>query len=161
MDRVSGFGELSTLTNYRYAETGTAHAASTRVQSLKRWSYALAFGANVDGTFGSPDATLIKTIDMLRQENVKILAIAQPIVTRPVGGMTRRAYLNTVIVVQVTASPADLLRRLKRFEQAAGRRGRARNSARPLDLDILLWRGGRVGWKSSGAAGRRDTGSAS
>lgn len=115
-----------------------------------QWSYALAFGANVDGRIGSPRETFVWTLRQLEAESIAVLAHSPPIETRPFGGKTRIAYLNAAIVVSCGYAPAELLRRLKRLERRAGRRTLSRNASRPLDLDILIWRGGLVGFSPSG-----------
>lgn len=49
-------------------------------------------------------------------------------------------HLNAVLALRTALSPAGLLRVLQSLERAAGRRpGATRWSARPLDLDVLLY----------------------
>lgn len=48
------------------------------------------------------------------------------------------AFLNAVMEIGCERDPADLLHRLRRIEEAAGRRGKhERNAPRTLDLDLL------------------------
>ncbi|HRK18912.1 MAG TPA: 2-amino-4-hydroxy-6-hydroxymethyldihydropteridine diphosphokinase [Hyphomicrobiaceae bacterium] len=110
----------------------------------------LAFGANISGAVGSPEQTLSWTIVQLSRAGMDVIDISEPVTTRAVGGKTRLPYLNAAVLVACDRSPADLLRTLKRLERQAGRRTLARNASRPLDLDILLWRGGRVGFSRHG-----------
>lgn len=116
----------------------------------RAWTHVLAFGANIAGTVGTPRETLSWTITQLARDGIGLLAMSEPLTTRAVGGKTRLPYLNAALLVSCDRSPADLLRTLKRLERQAGRRTLARNAARPLDLDILLWRGGRVDFSRYG-----------
>lgn len=118
--------------------------------SSRAWTHVLAFGANISGAVGSPEDTLSWTIAQLARERIAVLMMSEPMTTRAVGGKTRLPYLNAALLVRCDRSPAELLRTLKRLERQAGRRTLARNAARPLDLDILLWRGGRVGFSRHG-----------
>lgn len=73
-----------------------------------------------------------------------------PILPTPPLGPSRRRYANAAILVETGAAmtPDALLRHLKAMERAAGRRPSRRWGSRPLDLDIILWSGGR--WTSPG-----------
>lgn len=53
-------------------------------------------------------------------------------------------YVNAVVEVSTVLSAPDLLLQLQRLEQAAGRRRPYRNAPRTLDLDLLLFGGGRI-----------------
>jgi 2-amino-4-hydroxy-6-hydroxymethyldihydropteridine diphosphokinase len=52
-------------------------------------------------------------------------------------------FLNAVVLIRAEMAVGSLLRHLKYIERRAGRRVRARWSARPLDIDIID-HGGRV-----------------
>jgi len=54
------------------------------------------------------------------------------------------AYNNAVIEVETTVQPLELLKILKDMEYSFGRRDGERNAARPLDLDILDYKGRRI-----------------
>jgi 2-amino-4-hydroxy-6-hydroxymethyldihydropteridine diphosphokinase len=54
-------------------------------------------------------------------------------------GPSQPAYLNGVLEGETDFRPACLLRALKIFEHDLGRRPAPRWTARPLDLDILLY----------------------
>jgi len=59
-------------------------------------------------------------------------------------GPSRRRYANAAAIVATSLAPEALLDRLKGIERAFGRRmGGMRWGARVLDLDIVLWSGGR------------------
>lgn len=59
--------------------------------------------------------------------------------TEAVGcGPDAPAFLNAVMEIDCERDPADLLHRLRRIEEAAGRPGKhERNAPRTLDLDLL------------------------
>jgi 2-amino-4-hydroxy-6-hydroxymethyldihydropteridine diphosphokinase len=73
---------------------------------------------------------------------VRIVARSPNYVSAPIGGIPQPDYVNAVAVVDTVLSPRALLSRLHAIERAAGRRRDAstpRNSARTLDLDLLLY----------------------
>jgi 2-amino-4-hydroxy-6-hydroxymethyldihydropteridine diphosphokinase len=75
------------------------------------------------------------------------LASSAIIETAPLGN-SRRRFFNAAILVQTPLQPNELIEKLHRIERKAGRQRRCRTwSARPLDLDIILWSGGR--WASN------------
>jgi len=53
-------------------------------------------------------------------------------------------YVNAVAEVHTALAPPPLLNALQAIEQAAGRERPYRNAPRTLDLDILLYGGGRI-----------------
>ena len=60
--------------------------------------------------------------------------------TEPVGGPPQGPYLNTVVELDTTLAPRELLSALKAIEQQLGRKpGSQRWGPRPIDLDILLY----------------------
>jgi 2-amino-4-hydroxy-6-hydroxymethyldihydropteridine diphosphokinase len=62
----------------------------------------------------------------------------------PVG--PAHSYVNAVIEVRCSLGPAAMLRLLKSVERKAGRRTRGKWTARPLDLDIISFKGMRTFW---------------
>ncbi len=80
------------------------------------------------------------------QPPFRLLARSPIIETPPIGPSLRR-YANAAMLVETNAyAPDAMLALLKQMERSAGRRTRQRWGARPLDLDIILWNGGR--WRS-------------
>ena len=60
--------------------------------------------------------------------------------TEPVGGPPQDPYLNTVIEIETTLPPRELLARAKSVEQQLGRHPQGpRWGPRPIDLDVLLY----------------------
>ncbi|MGI4733123.1 MAG: 2-amino-4-hydroxy-6-hydroxymethyldihydropteridine diphosphokinase [Janthinobacterium lividum] len=109
--------------------------------------YAVALGSNRAGAHGRP-------ADEVRAALAALGAIgrvvASPIVASAPLGPSIRRFANAVALVETDASPPDLLARLKAIERRFGRRRGRRWGARVLDLDIVLWSGGR--WRSAGLA---------
>ena len=71
-----------------------------------------------------------------------VVARAPVILTAPVGPSMRR-YANSAVLVASPLSPHDMLDRLQALEAHFGRRRYRRWGERTLDLDMLLWSGGR------------------
>ncbi len=59
--------------------------------------------------------------------------------TEPWGYLEQPAFLNQVLEVETSLSPADLLAALKRLEASLGRQATFRYGPRLIDLDILLY----------------------
>jgi len=73
---------------------------------------------------------------------VRVVAQSPNYVSAPIGGVPQPDYVNAVAAVDTALSPRALLSRLHAIERAAGRRrdrSTPRNSARTLDLDLLLY----------------------
>jgi 2-amino-4-hydroxy-6-hydroxymethyldihydropteridine diphosphokinase len=70
---------------------------------------------------------------------VRLVAASRLYETEPVGPPQGR-YLNAAVALDTTLGASALLARLLEFERAAGRkRSGLRNTARTLDLDLLLF----------------------
>jgi len=71
---------------------------------------------------------------------VRVVQMAMIIETEPVGGPPQPAYLNTVLELDTSLEPMELLRTLQRIEQRLGRQPSAQRwGPRPIDLDLLLY----------------------
>ena len=104
--------------------------------------YAVAIGSNrPHGRFGRPAAVVEAAIARLDQDFG--LFDASPIILNPAHGGAGRDFANAVALVESHLEPADMLRRLKSIEQDFGRRPGKRWAPRVLDLDLVLWSGGR------------------
>ena len=73
---------------------------------------------------------------------MEVVATSPIIETPPLGPSIRR-FANAAAIVRSDLPPPALLMRLKAIERALGRRRGRRWGARPIDLDIVLWSGGR------------------
>lgn len=85
-------------------------------------------------------ARALRRIAALR--GVRVVAQSPNYVSAPIGGIPQPDYVNAVVAVATALAPRALLARLAAIERAAGRRRDAatpRNSARTLDLDLLLY----------------------
>ncbi len=104
---------------------------------MTRSSYIVAFGSNRRGPHGGPRAQVLAAMRAIGA------ARASPVVdSLPVGPSTRR-FANAVALVESDEAPPALLARLKAVERAFGRRRGRRWGARVIDLDVVLWSGGR------------------
>jgi 2-amino-4-hydroxy-6-hydroxymethyldihydropteridine diphosphokinase len=100
--------------------------------------YAIGLGSNRShGRYGRPVQVLAAALALLRPTRASRI-----IQTAPVGPSSRR-FANAAALIESDATPPALLARLKRIERDFGRRRGRRWGARVLDLDILLWSGGR------------------
>lgn len=105
------------------------------------YTYVVAAGSNRRGREGGPRAQVEAALEALD-------GLASPVMDSAPWGPSSRRYANAVALVRSPEPPPALLARLKTMERAAGRRDGRRWGARVLDLDIVLWSGGR--WRSRG-----------
>jgi 2-amino-4-hydroxy-6-hydroxymethyldihydropteridine diphosphokinase len=71
---------------------------------------------------------------------------ASPIILNAAHGGAGRDFANSVALVESEVDPPEMLTRLKGIERDFGRRRGRRWGPRVLDLDIVLWSGGK--WRS-------------
>jgi 2-amino-4-hydroxy-6-hydroxymethyldihydropteridine diphosphokinase len=105
--------------------------------------YLIALGSNQrHARYGPPRRVLAAARERLEAEGVRVIAVAPPVETEPVGPSIRR-YANSAAVIETALEPESLLALLKRIERDFGRRASGQRwRARVLDLDIILWSGG-------------------
>jgi 2-amino-4-hydroxy-6-hydroxymethyldihydropteridine diphosphokinase len=104
--------------------------------------YAIAIGSNrPHGRYGRPIGVVEAAIARLDQEFG--LFDASPIVLNPAHGGAGRDFANTVALVESDLEPPAMLSRLKSIERQFGRRRGRRWGPRVLDLDLVLWSGGK------------------
>lgn len=73
-------------------------------------------------------------------QGIRVIQMALVVETEPVGVSEQPDFLNTVVEVETTLSPHELLAVVKRLEQQLGRLpSPQRWGPRPIDLDILLY----------------------
>jgi len=102
------------------------------------YRYAIGLGSNRrHGRYGRPANVLGAAIGRLRPTAVS------PIMQTDPGRPSSRRFANAAILIETQLAPPDLLARLKAIEREFGRRRGRRWGERVLDLDILLWSGGR------------------
>lgn len=114
-----------------------ARPITSRPRTPARTVYAVAIGSNRRGRHGPPRAEVAAAIDRLD-------GLASPIVDSAPLGPSTRTFANAAVLVATEEAPAALLRRLKLIERAFGRRPGRRWGERVIDLDLVLWSGGRV-----------------
>jgi 2-amino-4-hydroxy-6-hydroxymethyldihydropteridine diphosphokinase len=104
--------------------------------------YAIAIGSNrPNGRHGRPPQIVEAAIARLDEEFG--LFDASPIILNAAHGPAGRDFANTVALVESEIEPPDMLARLKAIEREFGRRPGRHWGPRVLDLDIVLWSGGR------------------
>lgn len=99
----------------------------------------VAVGANLpaDG-FPSPGATCEAAVARLQAEpGISVTGRSPWYETEPVPPSDQPWFVNGVLAIATDLAPAPLMRRLHAVEAAFGRVRRARNEARPLDLDLI------------------------
>ena len=96
----------------------------------------IAFGGNL----GECREAFIAARKNLDQGEVAVIASSPLYRTEPIGGPTGQPdYLNSVVQVETTLSPLQLLNRCHELEQQAGRQRLEHWGARTLDLDLLIY----------------------
>jgi 2-amino-4-hydroxy-6-hydroxymethyldihydropteridine diphosphokinase len=104
--------------------------------------YAIAIGSNRrHDRHGRPLGVVEAAI--LRLERDFGLFDASPILINPAHGGAGRDFANAVALVESELEPPEMLQRLQAIERDFGRRSGRRWGPRVLDLDILLWSGGK------------------
>ena len=116
------------------------------------------FGANCPGPWGASAATIGRALREIERANIAVRAVSALYETAAVGRARQPAYVNAVALLDTSLPPQALLRVLKEVERRAGRRGGRPWGPRPLDIDIIdyrgvvrHWRGGRADFSRAGA----------
>lgn len=119
----------------------TAHPLSS--------TYLIALGSNRRHALcGPPEGVVRAAMEELAAFGT-VLARSRVIATAPLGP-ARRRFANAAAVIETELAPPALLAAMKRTEREYGRRSGQRWGDRVLDLDLVLWSGGR--WHSPGLA---------
>jgi 2-amino-4-hydroxy-6-hydroxymethyldihydropteridine diphosphokinase len=104
--------------------------------------YAIAIGSNrPHGQYGRPAGVVEAAIARLDEDFG--LFDASPIILNAAKGGAGRDFANAAALVESRLEPPEMLSRLKAIERAFGRRPGRRWGPRVLDLDLILWSGGR------------------
>lgn len=99
----------------------------------------IALGANLPSPYGSPEEALLKAMQEIERQGLKIIATSRIWLTAPVPVSDQPDYRNAVLSVETSLNPAELLALLHRIEAEFGRTRHIRNEARILDLDLLAY----------------------
>ena len=112
----------------------------------REWRYLIALGSNIPHhRHGDPRGVLRAALRALDEGQTRVEAAAPIIASAPIGPSLRR-FANGAALIGTVLAPPALLARLQAIERQFGRRRGRRWGARVLDLDIVLWDGGR--WRS-------------
>lgn len=110
---------------------------------MQPYRYAIALGSNRrHGRHGGPAGVVRAAMAALDAAGLKLIAVS-PVVITPALGPAGRSFANAAIIAETPLDPPALLALLKGHEAAFGRRPGRRWGPRVLDLDIVLWSGGR------------------
>jgi 2-amino-4-hydroxy-6-hydroxymethyldihydropteridine diphosphokinase len=112
-------------------------------------TYLIALGSNRRHVaYGLPEAVVRAGLEECAA--LGTVTARSPVIATPPMGAARRRFANAALVLESELAPPSLLAALKRMEAEFGRRRGQRWGDRVLDLDIVLWSGGR--WVSPGLA---------
>ena len=98
---------------------------------MARSTYVVAAGSNRCGRHGRPEAEVAAALGAIRGRVTPSPILA----SAPLGPSTRR-FANAVALIETSAHPETLLRRLKKIERRFGRRAGRRWGARVIDLAL-------------------------
>ena len=109
------------------------------MDGVRSWQTAfLCLGSNV----GDRELLLARALSELAiEEGVRIVECSRILENPPLLFEEQGDFMNQVVRIQTTHTPAALLERLKALEQKVGRTQTFRNGPREIDLDILAFRG--------------------
>ncbi len=95
----------------------------------------LGLGSNV----GDREKNLHAAVDLLKENQVRIIRLSTIIETSPVGGVPQGDFLNAVLKAETDLNPEELLALCQSIEKKLGRIKTVRNGPRTIDLDILYY----------------------
>ena len=96
----------------------------------------VAIGSNI----GDSKAHLDGAVEALKaDEKIRVLKVADYIVTKPYGGVEQDDFLNSAVEIETLYSPEELLDKLHKIETEHNRTREIHWGPRTLDLDILLY----------------------
>ena len=101
-------------------------------------------GANINSPFGTPRETLSHLPQLLATHGITVIQIAPLYDNAAWPDPSDPPFVNTVMQIETTLPPHDLLTALLNIERQCGRIRSHKNAPRPLDLDILDYNGLRI-----------------
>lgn len=105
--------------------------------------YAIALGSNRrHGRHGAPAAVIRAAAIAIEGSGTRLIRLS-PILATPALGPAGRSFANAAALLESPLDPPALLAWLKAVERGFGRRRGRRWGPRVIDLDIILWSGGR------------------
>jgi 2-amino-4-hydroxy-6-hydroxymethyldihydropteridine diphosphokinase len=124
----------------RAATAGAAKRTGRNGEQL----YAISIGANRPLSRRlTPHAIVRAALQALNQSPLRLLRASPIIATRPLGP-SARTYANAAALIAAPFRPFAMLDALQAIEHRFRRRRFRRWGDRTLDLDLLLWSGGRI-----------------
>lgn len=134
--------------------TAYRNNSHNRINAVGGSNCVISLGSNVPGCWGAPVATLHRALHILEQNHIFIIARSLIYRTLPHSGAgLMPEFYNAVILARTNLPLGGLLRVVKAVERKAGRRNRARWSARPLDLDIIDYGSRVLNWPALNRTG--------
>ena len=104
--------------------------------------YAIAIGSNRRHIRHGPPTGVVAAAIAVLDAEFALFATA-PIMINPAIGGAGREFANCVVLVETGHAPEAMLAAVKAIEHSFGRRPGKRWGARVLDLDLVVWSGGR------------------
>jgi len=120
------------------------------VPGMNEKSIFLGLGCNIAGVWGTCDRAFDASLSHLDAAGVKIISRSTNYKSPALGLGMQPDFLNCVVKIDTDLPPARLLKILKATERAAGRKNGRRWGPRPLDMDILDYRGQILNWQNGG-----------
>lgn len=105
---------------------------------MKMYSVFIGLGSNLGERIRYLNAA---AAEIRRLPGTKVVWYSSVYETDPYGVKDQPKFLNAVGEIETELPPVDLLKELKRIEQAAGRKEREHWGPREIDLDIILYDG--------------------
>jgi 2-amino-4-hydroxy-6-hydroxymethyldihydropteridine diphosphokinase len=109
----------------------------------------ISLGSNLPGEWGTPEQTLRRAVDELSRSGIQIIGASSLYCTVALADAPQPNYLNAIAAVSTPMRPCSLLQVLEQLEVQAGRlkSQKGRRVPRPLDLDIVDYKGAICNWK--------------
>jgi 2-amino-4-hydroxy-6-hydroxymethyldihydropteridine diphosphokinase len=116
----------------------------------------IAFGSNLAGNFGEPQRAFIKAVNELEAAGITIIHISKIYITKAHAYLRQPNFYNAIVTVASPLPAEAILQILKGIEARAGR-SKQKNASqpffhwrpRPLDLDIVSYKGTIRNWKGN------------
>ena len=94
----------------------------------------------IGSNLGEKEDYIVFGIDTMQErDDIKVLRMADVIITKPYGVEDQPDFLNSVVEIETLLSPDELLDALHMIENKAGRERTLRWGPRTLDLDIIFY----------------------
>jgi 2-amino-4-hydroxy-6-hydroxymethyldihydropteridine diphosphokinase len=100
----------------------------------------IGLGANLPSpAYGAPKATLTAALERFEAAGIHVTARSRWYESEPVPKSDQPNFINGVVRVETSMTPAALMTVLQRIEKEFGRTKGVRNAARCIDLDIIAY----------------------